>query len=290
MDTLAAAFEAHRPRLRAVAYRMLGSMPAAEDAVQEAWLRCQRAGGDGVDNVGGWLTTIVSRLCLDQLRVRKAQREDALEPDLAETASAAAADDRLPAPDRDLLLADAVGAALLVVLEALTPAERVAFVLHDLFDLPFEAIAPIVDRTPAATRQLASRGRRRVRGASAAQPAGRPRGELVHAFLEASRSGNVAALLALLDPGIVVRSDAAIVAMGGQAEVRGADAVVATFANRARAAQPAILDGAPGLVWAQGGTPRAAFLFTFDGDRIAGIEMIGDTARLAGMTIAIERS
>jgi RNA polymerase sigma-70 factor (ECF subfamily) len=278
-DDPAAQFERSRDHLRAVAYRMLGSRSEAEDAVQEAWLRLHRSDTSAVLNLGGWLTTVVARVCLDQLRTRRARREDAL--------------DARPLPladptnvERDALLADAVGPALLVVLDTLDPAERLAFVLHDLFGVPFDEIAPIVDRSPAAARQLASRARRRVQGAEAPSGDVAVRRRVVDAFLAASREGDFAALLAVLDPDVVLRADAAAVAAGAVAEVRGASAVAETFKGRARGAQAALLDGVPGALWAAGGQVRAAFVFRFDGDRIAGIQIVMDAETIASMETA----
>jgi len=265
-------FEENRSHLRAVAYRMLGSLDEADDAVQEAWLRLSRADTSRVDNLRGWLTTVVARVCLDMLRSRKSRREEPLGSELPEP---------VPGPEHEVMLADSVGLALLVVLETLTPAERVAFVLHDLFDLPFDEIAPIVGRTPAAARQLASRGRRRVQGGTAVRGGNHTRQrEVVDAFLAASRGGELDALLALLDPDVVLRSDGAAVRVGAASEVRGAAAVAATFFGRAKGAQPALVDGSAGLVWAPGGRPRIVFAFTIEGGRIAAVDLIADPERL----------
>jgi RNA polymerase sigma factor (sigma-70 family) len=275
-DERAAQFEQSRDHLRAVAYRMLGSRSEAEDAVQEAWLRLHRSDTSAVLNLGGWLTTVVARVCLDQLRARKARREDALDArplPLADPTSL----------EREALLADAVGPALLVVLETLDPAERLAFVLHDLFGVPFDEVALIVDRSPAAARQLASRARRRVQGADVPSADVSVRRRIVDAFLAASREGDFGALLAVLDPDVVLRADAAAVAAGAVAEVRGASAVAETFRGRARFAAAATLDGVPGAVWAPGGQVRAAFVFRFDGERVAGIEIVMDPETIASM-------
>src|SRR5437588_645109 len=258
-DWLAGQFEANRTHLRAVAYRMLGSLSEADDAVQESWLHLSRSGTIGVDNVGGWLTTVVARVCLDMLRSRKSRREEPLGAHVPEPF--VSAEDGID-PEHEALLADSVGPALLVVLETLAPAERLAFVLHDMFAVPFDEIAAIVGRSPAAARQLASRARRRVQGAGTEDPpADRARQRaVVDAFLAASRGGDFDALLALLDPDVVLRADQAAVRSGGIAEeVRGAAAVAETFAGRARAAQPALVDGAVGLAWAPGGHPKAVF-------------------------------
>ena len=265
-------FEENRSHLRAVAYRMLGSLDEADDAVQEAWLRLSRADTSRVDNLRGWLTTVVAHVCLDMLRSRKSRREEPLGAELPEP---------MPGPEHEVMLADSVGLALLVVLETLTPAERVAFVLHDLFDLPFDEIAPIVGRTPAAARQLASRGRRRVQGGTAVRGGNHTRQrEVVDAFLAASRGGDLDALLAVLDPDVVLRSDGAAVRVGAASEVRGAVAVAATFFGRAKGAQPALVDGSAGLVWAPGGRPRIVFAFTIEGGRIAAVDLIADPERL----------
>jgi RNA polymerase sigma factor (sigma-70 family) len=282
-DWLAEQFEQHRSHLRAVAYRMLGSSAEADDAVQEAWLRLSRTGTGGVGNLGGWLTTVVGRVSLDMLRSRRSRREDPLGPELPEELHDARDGTD---PEREVLLADAVGPALLVVLETLAPAERLAFVLHDLFAVPFDEIAAILGRSPAAARQLASRARRRVQGAPAAPGAdpGRQRA-VVDAFLAASRDGDFDALVALLDPDVVLRADPAAVRTGAEAEVRGARAVAGTFSGRARFARPALVDGAAGAVWAPGGRPRVAFRFTITGGRITGIDLVADPEQLGRLAI-----
>lgn len=278
-EFLAERFEAHRDHLRAVAYRMLGSATDAEDAVQEAWLRLSRAGAGGVDNLGGWLTTVVARVSLDMLRARASRREDPIEG--AGPVGATDVD-----PEQEALVADAVGPALLVVLETLAPAERLAFVLHDMFAVPFDEIAPIVGRSTEAARQLASRARRRVQGAPGpSENDVARRRQVVEAFLAAARGGDFQALLALLDPDVVLRSDPVAVATGADAELRGADAVAGTFAGRARAAQPALIDGAPGLVWSQGGVPRVVFDLVIAGGVITAIEVIADPERLASLDV-----
>jgi RNA polymerase sigma-70 factor (ECF subfamily) len=263
-----------------VAFRLLGSTGDAEDAVQEAWLRLARADRSDVANLGGWLTTVVARISLNMLRSRQTRREEPLEPAAAEPADAAAG------PEAEAVLADSVGLALLAVLETLTPAERLAFVLHDLFDVPFEEIAPIVDRSPTAARQLASRARRRVQGTA---PAGADddarRREVVAAFLAASRSGDFTALITLLDPAVVLRADPATVATGAQPELRGARAVAETFSGRARAARLALVDGAPGAVWLHRGAPRVVFAFTVDDGLITAIDLVGDQERIARLPI-----
>ncbi len=278
-DALADAFEANRQRLRGVAYRMLGSPAEADDAVQEAWLRLSRSDAHEVQNLGGWLTTVVARVCLDTLRTRQARREDSFDAPAAPVVHAPTD------AEHEMLLADSVGLALLVVLETLTPGERVAFVLHDLFDLPFEEIAPIVGRTPAATRQLASRARRRVQGKGAAAESDRDRQQrIVDAFKRASREGDFNALLELLDPDVVIRGSAP--AWGGAPELRGAKEVAGVFSGRARGARPALIDGMPGLVWAPGGKPRAAFRFTTSNGKITMIEFIAGE-QLAALTLSI---
>jgi RNA polymerase sigma-70 factor, ECF subfamily len=276
-ELLAERFEADRARLTAVAYRMLGSAGEADDAVQEAWLRLSRSDAESIDNLTAWLTTVVGRVCLDMLRSRRTRSETPLE-----TSAPFTADDD---PERDAMLADSVGLALLIVLDTLNPAERLSFVLHDMFAVPFEDIAPIVGRTPEATRQLASRARRRVQGEKLPETdVGRQR-EVVDAFLAASRAGEFEALLRLLDPEVLLRADAVATSVGGQAEIRGATDVASFFRGRARAAQPALIDGAPGLVVYAGGTLRFALVFTMDGDRVAGIEAIADPATLAELQV-----
>jgi RNA polymerase sigma factor (sigma-70 family) len=345
-DWLATKFETDRPRLRAVAYRMLGSRAEADDAVQEAWLRLSRSDTSVVENLDGWLTTIVARVSLNMLKSRASRREELIDP--ADVSAPATAD-----PEQETLLADSVGLALLVVLDTLTPAERLAFVLHDMFAVPFKEIAPIVDRSPAAVRQLASRARRRVqqtdiqdstgaldsprapdsphaRDSTGAQDGPRapdsphardtPRAldstgardgtagtetkeDLIRAFLAASREGNFDALLAMLDPDIVMRADQIAVQLGvaaaaeargadtdqlgADAEVRGADAVGRIFASGAQAARPALIDGDAGLVWAPGGRPRVVFRFTVEAGTITAIDLQGD---LDGLDITMLRN
>jgi RNA polymerase sigma factor (sigma-70 family) len=286
-EWLASRFEGHRAHLRAVAYRMLGSTGEAEDAIQEAWLRVSRSNAREVDNLGGWLTTIVARVCLDLLRSRRSRREEPL-GELAHEPQAGDEDDA--GPEHEAVIGDSVGLALLVVLDTLTPTERVAFVLHDLFAVPFEEIAPIVRRSPDAARQLASRARRRVQGADPASTSGRDlerRRAIVDAFLAASRGGDLDALIALLDPDVVLRADEEAVRIGAPARVRGAAPVAETFSGRARAARPALVDGAPAAVWAQAGRPRLVFAFTIGGDAIVDIEMIADPARLESLAVTL---
>jgi RNA polymerase sigma factor (sigma-70 family) len=271
-DWLADQFEANRPHLRAVAYRMLGSAAEADDAVQDAWLRVSRAGADDVANMGGWLTTIVARVSLNMLQSRASRREDPLENAPEGQAAPAGGQD----PEQQAVLADSVGTALLVVLDMLAPAERLAFVLHDMFALSFDEIAPIVDRSPAATRQLASRARRPIRRGTAEPDPVRPH-ELVEAFLAAAHEGDFAALLALLDPDIVLTSDEAAALMGSDAELRGADAVAGMFTvRRAMAARPAWIDGTAGLVWSLRGEVKVMFRFRTSAGLITAISLIGD--------------
>ena len=285
-DGLAIPFEDHRSHLRGVAYRMLGSLSEAEDAVQEAWLRLQRSDTSAVENLKGWLTTVVARVCLDMLRARKSRREEALEG-ASETLPQR---DRGSDPEEEAVLADAVGLALLVVLETLPPAERLAFVLHDLFAVPFEEIAPIVHRSEAATRQLASRARRRVRGkatVAAGELASQRR--VVDAFLAALRAGDVEGLLAVLDPDLVARSDQASQAAGGAAEVRGAATWArgaVTFARGARFTRPALVNGAIGLVVAPRGRLFRVLTLTFVEGKIASIDVIGDPQSLQELELA----
>ncbi|MGO4128023.1 sigma-70 family RNA polymerase sigma factor [Inquilinus sp. YAF38] len=280
---LARQFETNRPHLRAIAYRMLGSLSEAEDAVQESWLKLSRADVEGVANLGGWLTTVVARVCLDHLRRRRSRREEPLEPDEPELPAGPEAD-----PEHEAAMADAVGLALLVVLQTLAPAERVAFVLHDMFDLPFDEIAPILGRTPATTRQLASRARRRVQGAPRTPDVDLARRrQIVDAFLAASRGGRFEDLLAVLDPGIVVRPDAAAVRAGAPGEIRGADAVARFFLGRATGARPALVDGAVGAVVAPQGRLFLALGFTIEDGWITAIEAIADPERLRRLDLAI---
>jgi RNA polymerase sigma factor (sigma-70 family) len=269
-DWLAERFEAHRPRLHAVAHRMLGSATEADDAMQEAWLRLSRSGTEGVENMGGWFTTIVARVCLDLLRSRQSRHEEPVGEDLPEQASEAG-------PEQQALMADSVGLALLVVLDTLTPTERLAFVLHDMFDVPFDQIASVIDRSPVAARQLASRARRRVRGAGpnpGTDPA-RQR-EVVNAFLAASRGGDLAALVALLDPDVALRTDPEGVRLGAPAEILGAHAVASVFAEYGGGARPALVGGLAGAVWAPGGRTRVAYVFTVSGGAITAIDRVAN--------------
>lgn len=289
-DWLARQFDDSRAHLRAVAYRMLGSASDAEDAVQESWLKLSRSDTREVANLAGWLTTVVARVCLDMLRARRSRREEGI-AGTEDTPGGGSVED-------DVALADATGQALLVVLETLAPAERVAFVLHDMFDLPFEEIAPIVDRTPAATRQLASRARRRVRGGEPpAADVARHR-ELVSAFLAASRDGDFERLLAVLSPDAVLRADdvALRTAAANQrrgapvlaAEIRGASRVAEAFKGRAQAASGALIDGEAGAVWAMRGQVRAAFVFTIERGKIAGIDLVMEPEHLAALDVKVD--
>jgi RNA polymerase sigma-70 factor, ECF subfamily len=274
-------FEANRAHLRAVAFRMLGSTAEVDDAVQETWLRLSRSDTSGVDNLGGWLTTVVARVCLDMLRSRKSRREEPIGPHVPEPA---ADDDH----ERDTDIADSVGAALLVVLETLNPAERLAFVLHDMFAVPFEEIAPIVGRTPAAARQLASRARRRVQGTPGVPDAdlGRQR-RIVEAFLAASRSGDFQGLLAVLDPDVVFRADDAAQRLGSLAEIRGAAAVAQTFKGRAQGAKPALVDGSMALAVILGGQLRIVLRLTIAGDKITAVEAVADSEHISRFDVEV---
>jgi RNA polymerase sigma-70 factor, ECF subfamily len=276
-------FQEHRAHLRAVAYRMLGSMSEADDAVQEAWLRLNRS-GDGIDNLAGWLTTVVARVCLDMLRARRSRREDYVGTWLPEPVVATDDEDD---PAARAEIADSVGLALLVVLETLTPAERLAFVLHDMFGVPFEEIAPVVDRSPSAARQLASRARRRVRGAAPSPDADLSRQrEVVDAFLAASTAGDFEALLRVLDPDVVMRLDAV---GGAPAPVVGAEQVARRILARGSAfapfARPAVVNGAAGVVVAMGGRTVSVVGFTVVGGRIVEIDVVARPEKLRGVVV-----
>jgi RNA polymerase sigma-70 factor (ECF subfamily) len=277
-EDLSERFEAMRPRLHAIAARMLGSTAEADDAVQEAWLRASRADLDGVDNVEGWLTTITSRLCLDVLRSRTravARAETTIETELM-----------VPSPEEDAVLADAIGPALLVVLDALTPPERLAFVLHDLFAVPFEEVAAILQRSPAAARQLASRARRRVQGADREADPERER-PIVDAFLAASRAGDFAALVDLLDPDAVYRADETAAAADGVPVLIGAGAVAQAFMGRATTAVSALLDGVLGVAVAPGGRLLVVLEVAIEDGRIVELDAIADPARLATLEYVV---
>ncbi len=283
-DWLAARFEANRPRLRAVAYRMLGSLAEAEDAVQEAWIRAAGGYTQDVANLDGWLTTVVARICLDVLRSRKSRREEPLDPGQAAADAAAG-------PEQEAVLADSVGYALLVVLDTLAPAERVAFVLHDMFGLPFDEIGTVTGRSPGAARQLASRARRRVQGTPPVADGRRNQArEVAGAFLAAARGGDLEALLAVLDPDVVLHADAASVPAGmtdtlvGAATV-GRGAVLAS--RRARYSGIALIDGSPGIVMAPQGRLVLVLVFTIPEDKITRIEIISDPDHLARLDLAV---
>jgi RNA polymerase sigma-70 factor (ECF subfamily) len=283
MTELADRFEEHRSRMRAIAYRILGSATEADDAVQEAWIRFSRTDTTAVDNLGSWLSTVVSRVCLNMLQARRSRPQPAPDLDLPEPRNIAPEDD----PEEQALLADSVGLALMVVLDRLSPAERVAFVLHDVFAIPFDDIAPILDRSTAATRQLASRARTRVRTQEATLQAERRRhAELVDAFLAAARLGDFEALLALLDPDVVLRADEGAVAMGAPRETRGRERV-GSFARRARGATPALLDGAAAAVWVQEGELRVVYRFTTSAEGISAIELVADPDRIEALDLIL---
>ena len=288
-------FEENRLRLRGVAYRMLGSVSEAEDAVQETWLRLHRIDTATVDNLGGWLTTVVSRVCLDMLRSRKSRREEPIGAQVIEAGVVRGAD---ADPESEAVLADSVGVALLVVLDTLTPAERLAFVLHDLFGIPFGEIGSIVGRSPAAAKQLASRARRRVRGSPAPSDATRTRQrDVVEAFLRAARAGDLEGLIAVLDPDAVIRIDAATRMAGGAPdaapvarELKGASTWVkqfVAFSRGLRFVQPALIDGSVGLIFAPRGKLSRALTLTIANDKVTRIEIIGDLARLRQLAIAV---
>ncbi|MFF3347311.1 sigma-70 family RNA polymerase sigma factor [Streptomyces sp. NPDC002779] len=274
-DVLAQRFEAHRGRLHAVAHRVLGSAAEAEDAVQEAWFRLSRSEAARIDNLGGWLTTVVGRVCLDMLRSRGSRGERPL--DAVGPRPAAGAD-----PEQDVLLADSVGVALLVVLDTLTPAERLAFVLHDLFAVPFEEIATVLGRTPASTRQLASRARRRVRGAEPAPGDPARQRAVVDAFLAAVRDGDFDALVGVLDPDVVARSEAGV-ATGALAVARGASG----YAALAGLTRPALVDGRAGLAALVDGRVDRVLAFTVVRDRIAAIDIVTSPERLAELEVRL---
>ena len=287
-EWLAERFEENRSRLRAAAYRMLGSLGEAEDAVQEAWLRLSRSDAGRIENLGGWLTTVVARVCLDVLRSRKSRAEEPLgTPPQEPTAKKGAGSN----PEQEAILADSVGLALLVVLDRMAPAERVAFVLHDLFGLSFEEIATIVERSPAATRQLASRARRRMQGVAKPPSASLSRQrEVIDAFLTALRAGDVEGLMAVLDPDLVVRVDGAAARAGVPQEVHGAQnwaKGAVAFARFIRPATVCLVDGALGVVLAPGGRLARVLRFTMKDGKIAQIEIFADPARLELLELAV---
>ena len=281
-EWLAAQFEEHRTHLRAVAYRVLGSLSEADDAVQEAWLRLSRSDADEIENLGGWLTTVVARLSLNMLRSRRTRSEEPFTVQLPDPIIDPADGTD---PEHEALLADSVGLALLIVLETLNPAERLAFVLHDMFALPFDEIAPIIDRSPEATRQLASRARRRVQGErTAPDPDLDRQREVVDAFLAASRAGDFAGLLAVLDPDVVLRHDLG----DGVREVRGAEAVASqarAFSEVGLVVHPALVNGAVGAVSARDGKPFSLGSLTVRGGRIVAVDIIADPERLAQLDL-----
>jgi RNA polymerase sigma factor (sigma-70 family) len=282
-EFLTGEFERHRRHLNAVAYRMLGSMTEAEDAVQEAWLRLDRADADAVENLGGWLTTVVGRVCLDMLRARKSRHEDAVAELPEPIVTIPSAQD----PEDAAVLADSVGLALLVVLDTLTPAERLAFVLHDMFAMPFEEIAAIVGRSPAATRQLASRARRRVQGAAPTpDPDLAEQRRVVDAFLAAARAGDFDALIEVLDPGVVFRIDTRA---RDREAIEGREAVAAQIVTRGRMfaplGRPAIVNGGAGVIVMPGDRPIAVVGFTVSGGRIAEIDVIANPDKLRTVTV-----
>ena len=283
------AFEAHRPHLHAVATRILGSRAEADDALQEAWLRVNRADTSDVDNIGGWLTTVVSRVCLTMLDARKRRREEALEAGRLPDPVITRADETAPDPEAEALAADAVGAALLVVLETLEPAERLAFVLHDVFAVPFDEIAPIVGRSSAAARQLASRARRRVQGAPVPDTDLDGQWKVVDAFLAASREGDFERLLSVLDPDVVLRSDGGAARPGLVSVIHGAEAVATgamTFRRFAETATRALVNGVPGgIAWAPDGSPFAVVSLIVEGGRIVSIDILADPDRLSRLDL-----
>lgn len=285
---LAERFEKERGHLRAVAYRMLGSINEADDAIQEAWLRLSRSDEGSIENLGGWLTTVVARVCLDMLRSRQSRREEPIDEQVSgPIASSGSGRD----PEQEVLLADSVGLALLVVLGRLAPAERVAFVLHDMFGVPFEEIALIVGRTPGAARQMASRARRRVRGTSAV-PASNltEQREVASAFLSALRAGDIESLIALLDPDVVVHLDEAATRPGAPREIRGARnwaSGAVAFARMVKFTQPALVNGSVGLLWAPRGRLMRVLTFTLKRGKIAEVEIIADPVHLRELDLAM---
>jgi RNA polymerase sigma factor (sigma-70 family) len=288
---LDASFAALRPRLRGIAYRMLGSHWDADDAMQEAWLRLQRADRTKIDNLEAWLTTVISRVSIDQLRARGARHED-IEADVPDHGPGLAP----TGPEDDAVHTEDLAMAMMIILDTLGPLERLAFLLHDVFGLPFDEVAPIIDRTPTTARQLASRARRRIREVDLAAERGR-RQQAVDAFLKAARSGDFGALLQLLDPEVELRADAEVIATAApyadngapllQARVRGADAVARVFAGRAELAMPALIDGLPGVVYAPGGETVAVYAITIRGGKIIAVEAIGRDTHLADLTVEL---
>ena len=287
-DWLADQFESHRGHLRGVAYRMLGSVSEADDAIQETWIRLSRTDANEIENLRAWLTTVVARVCLNILRSRKSRREAPLEPHIPDPILSS---ENGMDPEQEALLGDSVGLALLVVLDALTPAERVAFVLHDVFAVPFDEIAPVVGRTPAAARQLASRARRRVRGARVPDADLAGQRAVVDAFLAAARNGDFEALLALLDPDVVSTADGGVRRPGFRRVVHGAEAVAAgarTFQRFAEGSRRVLVNGTPGVVsWAPNGELLAVASFIVRGGRIVSIDALADPDRLRELDLTI---
>lgn len=286
-EWLADQFEANRSHLRAVAYRMLGSVSEADDAVQETWLRLNRANSEEIENLSGWLTTVAARVCLDLLRSRASRREEPLETPATELMAATAGQNN---PEQDVVLADSVGLALLVVLDRLSPAERLAFVLHDLFAVSFDEIGNIIGRSPEAARQLASRARRRVQGGDVPPGMRLQQREVVDRFLSALRAGDVQGLVAVLDPDVVVRIDETAAGPGGVREIRGAAnwaRGAVAFAQAGRLAQPALIDGEVGLIFASGGRLSRALQLTVVNGKITKADIIADPARLRELKVAV---
>jgi RNA polymerase sigma-70 factor (ECF subfamily) len=281
-DWLAKRFQEHRPRLTAIAKRMLGSVADAEDAVQEAWLRLSRSDTDSLENLGGWLTAVLSRVCLNVLQARRPHADITLEPYAAQADETPESD-----PEHEAVLADSIGLALTIVLQALPPTQRVAFVLHDVFNMPFEEIAPIVERSEAATRQLASRARRRIRIDTTEHQSDVVRkARLVDAFLAAARSGEFERLLSVLDPNAVLHADRTAVEFGAPSQARG-HAAVAEFCKRAHGAVAALINGSPAAVWMPGGVPRVVFEFGVRGEKIAAVNLIADPDRIAQFDLLV---
>jgi RNA polymerase sigma factor (sigma-70 family) len=280
------AFEKYRPQLKAVAYRMLGSLAEADDAVQEAWIRLSRTDNLDVENLGGWLRTVVTRVCLNMLRSRATRREESLDTHVPDPVITLENDDN---PERQAISANSVGLALQVVLDSLPPAERVAFVLHDMFDVPFEEIAPLLERSPTATRQLASRARRRVRTAPKPDPDLARQRETVDAFFAAARGGGLNALVAVLHPDVVLRTDIGA-GVPATATVRGAEAVadrVLKFSDPRQALHPVLVNGAAGVVTTLNGRPMAVIAFTVTGGKITSIDALGDVTRFGALYLGI---
>ncbi|MGW2562073.1 RNA polymerase sigma factor SigJ [Streptomyces sp. NPDC001514] len=290
-ELLAERFEAHRTHLRSVAYRMLGSLSEADDAVQEAWLRLSRSDTSEVANLGGWLTTVVGRVCLDMLRARTSRREDPLDPLNVHVPDPIVSNISGADPEQEALISDSVGLAMLVVLDTLSPAERLAFVLHDMFAVSFDEIAPIVGRTPTAARQLASRARRRVQGAGPAPDADQARQrEVVDAFIAASRGGDFEALVSLLDPDVVLRVDGGVLALGASKVVRGAETVAGQalmYQRFSPFARVALINGVPGIVSLPGGKAVAVMAFTVSGGKVVQLDILADPERMRSLDLSV---